>query len=66
LLLEVGDVTRELACGATTVRVFVERGLLIPVGRTRRGVNLFAAADVERLRLARARAAKPKRVIRPL
>jgi DNA-binding transcriptional MerR regulator len=53
LLLEPIDAGRILGLSPTRVRELADEGSLPVLGRTRRGVRIFRAADVERLRQER-------------
>jgi DNA-binding transcriptional MerR regulator len=55
VLLEAHDAGRALEVSTARIRQLVAQGRLVPAARTRRGVRLFRAADVEALRRARER-----------
>jgi MerR-like DNA binding protein len=55
IFIESGDVQRMLGVSREGVFYLMRRGRLRPVARTRRGVWLFDASGVERLRVERGR-----------
>jgi len=50
LFFESGDVARVLDIHLGTVRSWVQRGIIRPVARTRRGTALFRPAEIERVK----------------
>ena len=56
-LLAPAEVARLLGVSSQTVRVLADRGALRIAAKTSRGIRLFKSDDVERLRVARDRAA---------
>lgn len=63
LLLEPSDVARILGLSASRVKVMADEGHLPLAGRTRRGVRLFLADAVERLRKSRRNEATAREVL---